>query len=259
MSDLEEVQAIQDAGDDEGGGAPSWIVTFADMMTLLLCFFVLLLSFSSMDAEKFKAVANSLRQAFSYVQAPVPGPKSSPGSAGGKPTIMPNTPVQANYKEHLKVAKEEIDWYIANEGLSEHIQTEIVDDHLKVVNSNPLNFPAGEASLLPSSFAYLDMLLPVLQKFDFQIIIEGHTDDRPINTAEFRSNWELSAARAASFVLYLEANGVDSKRLSVHGYGPNRPIAPNDSPDNRARNRRIDILLKEPNLDTRTAALAELG
>lgn len=241
-------------GEDSAPGAPAWIVTFADMMSLLLCFFVLLLSFSVMDAKKFKAVADSLREAFSFSAAPVPGKpvsESTPQSLD-RPDQQVVYADQESFEEQLQDAKKEIDQYIANAGLSEHIQTKISSNYLEIINSNPLNFPPGKAELLESSLQYLDALIPVLKRPDFRIIVEGHTDDVPISTVTYRSNWELSAARAASFVSYLEEHGVDPEHLVVHGYGPNRPVAPNDTQANRARNRRIEIMVRSQEAEDST-------
>ena len=238
--------------EEGGGGAPAWIVTFADMMTLLLCFFVLLLAASSTDAEKFRAISESMRQTFTFDTNPVPGESEKRKTTSVPVKLPPRNKAsdaqnaKAMFEAQMKDAKQQIDAFVADQGLADHIETRVEGDKLRVVNSNPLNFPGGEAMLLESSYAYLDMLLVVLQKFDFDIIIEGHTDNRPINNAQYRSNWELSAGRAASFVLYLEANGVDPTRLAVHGYGPHRPVASNQSDDTRARNRRIEVLLKQP-------------
>lgn len=250
------------AGEEAPAGAPAWIVTFADMMSLLLCFFVLLLSFSVMDAQKFKAVADSLREAFDFSAAPVPG--RTPSEATLQSSEMPEPQMvrasEESFEEQLQNAKQEIDQYIADAGLSEHIQTKITSNYLEIVNSNPLNFPPGKAELLESSLQYLDAIIPVLKRPDFRIIVEGHTDDVPINTLAYRSNWELSAARAASFVSYLQEHGVDPQHLVVHGYGPNRPIATNDTDANRARNRRIEIMVKSLEEDAELAGfhLSEL-
>ncbi|GAB4321757.1 MAG: flagellar motor protein MotB [Candidatus Zixiibacteriota bacterium] len=236
--------------DDEGGGAPSWIVTFADMMSLLLCFFVLLLSFSAIDAEKFRAAAESLREALRFSGGAIESVAKPQGSisANLRSQGQPHKTVDEEL-ERLKLAQNEIDEYIEKAGLADHVQTSIVGSRLKVVNSNPLNFAPGKAELLESSQQYLDALIPVLQRFDFMIHVEGHTDDRPIETMEFKSNWELSAARAANFVRYLEDHGADPKHLAVIGYGPHRPIAPNDTEENRAKNRRIEILLSPSDED----------
>jgi chemotaxis protein MotB len=246
--------------EEASGGAPGWIVTFADMMSLLLCFFVLLLSFSVMDAEKFRAVAESLKEAFSFQVKPIPGEaqmeSSFQASDSQRPGETQTIVVKSDsFAERLQEAKKEIDNYIEKAGLSEHIQTKLSSSYLEIVNSNPLNFPPGQAELLESSLQYLDALLPVLKDSDFRIVVEGHTDNVPINTVAYRSNWELSAARAASFVSYLEEHGVDSERLVVHGYGPNRPLAPNDNDENRARNRRIEIMIKS--LEEDDAELSE--
>lgn len=240
-------------------GAPGWIVTFADMMSLLLCFFVLLLATSTTDIIKFRAAADSMRQSFSFNQRPIPGKARTKTSIGPKIKLPPRQNKQrgaddgkdaldasALYEAAMIQAKDDIDLFVGDAGLADYIETRVEGDRLRVINSNPLNFPAGDAMLLESSFEYLDMLLVVLQQFDFDIIIEGHTDNRPISNKVFRSNWELSAGRAASFVLYLEANGIDPRRLAVHGYGPHRPVASNDTYEERGRNRRIEVLLKQP-------------
>jgi chemotaxis protein MotB len=233
---------------DSGGGAPAWIVTFADMMSLLLCFFVLLLSFSAIDAEKFRQAAESLKEAFKFSAAPTPGPQrqettTTPDLEQMLQSSASAVSPQETFQDHLQQAKRDIDEYIDRAGLSKHIQTEISSNYLEIVNSNPLNFPPGKAELLESSLQYLNALIPILQRPDFRIIVEGHTDSIPISTTLYRSNWELSAARAASFVTYLEEHGVDPKRMVVHGYGPYAPVAPNDTEENRARNRRIEIML----------------
>jgi len=228
------------------------------MMSLLLCFFVLLLASSSMDAMKFQAIADSMRKTFNFNKEPIPG-ETHPKAAKTPRIKMPPRNRQSEatggqdardarelYELAMQKAKNEIDLYVGDQGLSDYIETRVEGDRLRVVNSNPLNFPAGDARLLGSSFEYLDMLLIVLQKFDFDIIVEGHTDNRPINNSMYRSNWELSAGRAASFVLYLEANGIDPTRLAVHGYGPHRPVASNNTEESRGRNRRIEVLLKQP-------------
>jgi chemotaxis protein MotB len=236
--------------EEESSGSPGWIITFADMMSLLLCFFVLLLASSSIDARKFKEAADSLRKAFQFTEASVPGDRTMTTPAENDKTPTRPTPKQAMMRasidsdeQRLLSAKREIDDYIRRSGLSKYIQTQIGDDNLQIVNSNPLNFPPGEAELLESSQQYLDALLPILDGVDFQIIVEGHTDNVPINTTQFMSNWELAAARAASFVRYLEDHGIDPTRLSVHSYGPHRPVASNETEDDRARNRRIEIKL----------------
>ncbi len=249
---------LTNGDDDDGGGAPMWIVTFADMMSLLLCFFVLLLSFSAIDAEKFRQAAESLREALSFEGGAIESVAKPQGSISPdlRSQGSPKTAIDKDM-ERLKLAQKEIDDYIENAGLADHVQTSIEGDRLKVVNSNPLNFPPGKAQLLESSQQYLDALLPVLQRFEFMIHVEGHTDDRPIETMQFKSNWELSAARAANFVRYLEDNGANPEDLVVIGYGPHRPIAPNDSEESRARNRRIEILLS-PKKNGSSHAQAEL-
>lgn len=110
-------------------------------------------------------------------------------------------------------------------------------------------FGTGEAVLQPSSLDVLRQVAVVLSKEDMSIEVEGHTDDTPIATAQFPSNWELSSARASSVVRMLADNGIPAKRLAVVGLASNQPLVPNNSVENRARNRRVTITIASPNLD----------
>ena len=105
-------------------------------------------------------------------------------------------------------------------------------------------FDLGKAELKPEAKRTLDKIIPLLKSYSYGIQVEGHTDNLPIHTKRFRSNWELSAARAISVVKYLMQNGISQQRLSALGYGEHRPIVPNDTPEHRALNRRIEILIK---------------
>lgn len=239
----------------EEEGAPDWIVTFADMMSLLLTFFVLMLSFAVMDAEKFKAAADSMREAFSFTALPIPGKVQEAASGESTPATQSTVTPALNHSEQIsplhqdvrkatfQKIKQYIDSYIDREKLGATVQTKLTDKGLIIVNSDPLSFPSGKANLEPNSIRYLEALLPVLAETDFDIMIEGHTDDRPIETTEFPSNWELSTARASRFARYLVDRGVKPNRLSVHGYAEFQPVAPNDTEESRAKNRRIEILM----------------
>lgn len=244
-------------GGGEEEGAPEWMVTFADMMSLLLTFFILLLSFASMDVERFKALADSMRESFTFNGLPIPGKSRPASNAPGKPeapritaaqisdpsTAQISTQDQVN-RQRLQEVKQQIDAYITSADLELFIQTELTGNGLLIVNSDPLSFPPGGASLEENSVKYLEALLPALARYDYDVIIEGHTDNMPIQTAEFPSNWELSTARASRFARYLIDRGIAPDRLSVTGYAEFNPVVPNDTEENRARNRRIEILLK---------------
>ncbi len=250
-------------------GAPEWMVTFADMMSLLLTFFILLLSFATMDAKKFQMAADSMREAFSFTALPIPG-KARPQTSNGasEPTTQTFRPRrQRSRKEQvaemqhsaqtqvLQAIKQQVDSYIRQEDLEAFVKTELGDRGLMIVNSDPLSFPSAGADLSDNSIQYLDALLPIISKSDFDVLIEGHTDNQPIRTSEFASNWELSTARASRFARYLIERGINPERLSVHGYAEFRPVAPNNSEANRAKNRRIEILLGYPNTDGKIAGL----
>ena len=255
------------------GGAPSWMVTFADMMALLLCLFVLLLSFSEMDKAKFKQVAGQLEQAFGVAlkskllgmieiggsphkktyrdveQGPVasitlPGPPD-PTTMEVKEELRLDLPAQASPSETLHNLLAILSAEIADEllGVSEKEGTVIIRFPDKAA------FSSGMAQLTPDFLPTLDKVATVLARTDGEIIISGHTDDVPIRTARFRSNWDLSSSRAASVVLYLMENtDIDSARVTAAGYADSRPLDSNATEQGRATNRRVEIsiLKNEP-------------
>ncbi len=262
--------------EEENKGPAAWVVTFADLMSLLMCFFVLLLSFSEIDAMKFKQIAGSLQAAFG-VQRDIPAIDvpmgTSPIFDDFSPGIPEPTPIdevrQATTEEapQLDTLREQLDTVIdqrieqihseqistATDSLSELLNEEILDGKVSILSDRKRiiirveergSFPSGSADM---TFEFEDMLLKVsdvLARIPGEITVEGHTDDIPISTARFRSNWDLSAARASSVAnALLHKGAVDSNRLRVQGYAETRPRASNDFPDTRALNRRVEIII----------------
>lgn len=257
-------------------GAPAWMATFADLMSLLMCFFVLLLSFSEMDIQKYKQVAGSMKQAFGIQrlvksdQIPkgttIISQEFSPGKP--EPTMINEVRQQTTdeMQESIEVNPEiEITPEIRAEieSLADKIRMElkeeiergileiIVDYDAVLIRVREQDaFPSGSAALQPAFVPILEKLMEALGETDTDIVVAGHTDNVPINTALYPSNWVLSSARAASVVHQLADIGLrDPSRIEIRAYADTQPIAPNDSPQNRARNRRVEINVSVRNSD----------
>jgi len=195
-----------------------WIYTYGDMVTLLLCFFVLLFAMSKTNEEKFKAVAASFRG----------GPPASPFMFTGAPSPMDT--IENNMKKS-DVSAEVTDITVDDRGIA-------------VSFSDTAMFEPGSATPTKEGVETIEKFSRILYAIPNRIVIEGHTDNTPIKTQYFPSNWELSAARAGSVARLLEEFGIESKRMEIAAYGMTRPRVSNDSPELKAMNRRIDILIK---------------
>jgi len=194
-----------------------WIFTYGDMVTLLLVFFVLLLTFCKTDVAKFEAVSESFK----------PSPPGTPFFMQGQPSVL----------ERLAKELETVE-------LPEEMFVTIDDRGLVVSFRDTALFNRGSAKLLEPARASLSRFIKFLYVLPNEIIIEGHTDDAKIRSAIYPSNWELSAARASSVARYLEAEGIAGKRMTVVGFGPHRARFTNDSDLKRSLNRRIEIIVK---------------
>ena len=264
-------------------GLPPWLATFADMMALLMCFFVLLLSFAEMDVLKYKQVAGALKLAFG-VQRIVKATEIPKGTSviakqysPGKPTEV--TPLEIMREKTTDDTKTNLDYSDSkskNDGgmgeataemiaqkkaqreaqaEAEELQDELaaaIDDGLLEVeafNDRVLirirergSFGSGQAELKQEFLPILKLIADVLNQRDGHFVISGHTDDIPIKTRRFRSNWDLSAARAASVVHFFIREGeVDPERMEIRALSDNEPLVPNDNWENRAKNRRVEI------------------
>lgn len=234
----------------EDKGAPKWVVTFGDLMSLLLCFFVLLLSFSEMDRQKYKLVAGSLAQAFGVQRKE----KSNESPKGA-------TMVALSFDQDLVPAfrQEEYIAMQAMEALGEELKKALegklkgLEDKVEIkVDGNQTiirlqggaTFDSGQADIKP-------LLIPVLEEIglrlkgnDGDIIIAGHTDNVPIYGGPFRTNLKLSIARAAEVAEFMINHvGIAPERISTMGFGEYRPAYANDTEDGREKNRRVEIIL----------------
>ncbi|HBT57159.1 MAG: flagellar motor protein MotB [Pseudomonadota bacterium] len=262
--------------EDDSPGIPAWVMTFADLMSLLMCFFVLLLSFSEIDARKFKQIAGELSAAFG-VQREVPALEIPMGTSPifdkfspGKPEPTPVDSVRQQTTEQdpkLETLREELEADVQKQvqdttkeqidtsmdALRDVLENELAQGRLQLENDRKRiiirveekgSFPSGSAEMTPEFQDMLDRIATVLAELPGEITIEGHTDNIPINTSRFQSNWDLSAARASSVanaLLYNET--IKPERMRVQGYAETRPRASNEWPETRALNRRVEIIL----------------
>ncbi len=221
-------------------GAPEYMLTYGDMMTLLLCFFVLLLSMSTIDAKKFEIAATSFQNALNGVL------EELPTVAVHKEILQPKLGGDEQNKRIAMEAALEIKEAVKREELDEAVKVEVTESGIAIKILDPIGFDVGKAEIRPELAFLLDKLIEVVNKTPGrEIRVEGHTDNTPIRTRRFPSNWELSAARALTVVKFLYNQGkMDPAKLSAVGYGEYRPVAPNDKEVNRSKNRRIEIFVE---------------
>ncbi len=215
-------------------GHDRWLVSYADLVTLLLAFFTTLYAASNLDATKMAPLTTSLQDAFAVESPAAP--------SDGHPT-----PVQVVTRSHsLDELKLTLEKQLA-QAVQDHDADVSVDPRGLVVSMpDDAAFPVGSTDVSPAALGMISKIADTVRSVPNGIRIEGHTDDVPISTSRYSSNWELSTARASAVVAYLVQNvGVDPTRLSAAGYGEFHPRVANDSPVNRARNRRIDIVILE--------------
>ncbi len=228
----------------ETAGIMRWLITYADMITLLLALFIMLYAISTMDIERFKALMEEFQVLFSSGRAVMPGGKGmlkvgAPESQ--KPLIVPLLPGK---KPEMHEEEEMLEHYVEQTNLEGKLLVHREERGLVVsLLTDGVFFELASANLSPPAKKVLKDLAPVLRRSNRLLRVEGHTCDLPIHTQKFPSNWELSVARATAVVRFLIACGVPPDRLSAVGYGENRPMVPNTSEDNRRLNRRVDIVL----------------
>lgn len=220
-------------------GAPRWMVTFSDLVTLVLVFFILLFSMSQIDLIKFQALADSMRdkQLLDFY------PSIVPLEGQGESEQEENSEVAQSLDDLL----EEVQSYLDDNGLNNIIVANRTERGVVLVLQEQALFRSGEAEILNESNAFLDKVGKMLGEMPNLVKVEGHTDNRPITTERYPSNWELSAARAGSVIRYLIENfHLDSTRFIAVGYGETRPIVPNNSEENWQKNRRVEIVISDP-------------
>lgn len=224
-----------------------WLLTYSDLITLLMIFFIVMYSFSNVDKEKYRQVVYGLNKAM--------------GSGGGKNIlgidagvqldenwVPENTNVVLMQEENkLEQVKKTIDVYLKESGLSENVETKIEERGLVLSFKDSLFFDSGKADIKVDQVKKLVEIGKILNQpilSDSYFRVEGHTDNVPINTFMFKSNWDLSVIRASNVAqLLIAQSGIKPDRISATGYGEYRPRADNNTEAGRSSNRRVDILI----------------
>ena len=221
-------------------GAPAWVVTFGDLMSLLMCFFVLLLSFSEMDRNKYRIVSGSVKNAFG-IQRKKPifdSPKGSKMIAKEFDQAILLTKIEDVVKEIIKELDGEY------EELKGSVEVESNEKQVTIRMMGEATFDTGKADLRSNFTPLLLKIGEILGKTRGEIIIAGHTDNVPLTGGLFGSNLGLSMARAGSVAEFLlRSNTIDPKRLSTMGFGEYRPLTTNDTAAGRQKNRRVEIIV----------------
>ena len=215
----------------------SWMLTYGDIITLLMIFFVLMFSSSKLSEEKFDKVAQSINES---LNRPGPDPEADPTQA---PTVPP-----------LQSAQTLLDQMIKDRDLEMEMGTTLTPSGLMIELSSNSFFQSGSADIKPTMIKSLVDLGQIIQDFpteDYQVDVEGHTDNVPINTVQFPSNWELSALRAVNVAHIFEDNGMPRERIAAIAYADTKPKKPNTDeaginiPENQAENRRVVVFVSE--------------
>lgn len=231
-------------GERKEEGAPIWMITYSDLMTLLLVFFVLLFSFSTMNIAKFKQFIASY-QGVGILDS-------------GAASIIDSEPLAQDYSQdtgfaeaivqerarELMAAYQTVKNYLIENNLETLVEVRYENQGIALDIKESILFDSGKADLKPNAREVLDRLAGLLGQINNEVIVEGHTDNRPIHTVQFPTNWELSTARAVTVVRYFsEQKQLRPERFVAVGYGEYRPLLPNDSPENMAANRRVVLLI----------------
>ncbi|UFT98060.1 flagellar motor protein MotB [Radiobacillus kanasensis] len=237
-------------------GAPKWMVTYADMVTLVLVFFILLFSMSQLDMVKFQELAESFRNRMIFDAYPSVVSNENPTNEekqeeAGQDEVL-DDPVE---KQPVAVPEEEVDSldqllqlvnaFIKENNLEATVTANRRQEGVELVLQEKVLFDSGEAEIIEAGRPLLDRIATLLKNVPNKIKVEGHTDNRPISNFRYPSNWELSGARASSVIRYLEDNHQfqGSKFEASIGYGDTKPIVPNTSSENWSKNRRVEIVI----------------
>lgn len=219
--------------------APFWMTTYGDMVTLMLCFFILLISYSTMQIEKFQGALESFRGALGVL----PG-HESPQKREYINFDLKKTPQNVQMAEKVR----ELEEMLENKNLLDNVEIEMSDGSILVRLGDDVLFDLGKSIIKTKAKIVLNAIAKLLIKSNSEVYVEGHTDNIPINTAQYPSNWELSMARAFNVVKYFSTVAkIEEKNLAAVGHGEFRPLVPNTSEANRAKNRRVEIHIKWEN------------
>lgn len=250
----------------EKKGAPRWLVTYSDMIQLILVFFILLFAMSQIDMVKFESITRSFqsRAILDFLPSIVPSEDISSSDLGvdgddfdlgldgdlGDDRDVDYEGIKDQLEEWEKKADalarlmENVESFLESEDLGDVISATRTEEGVILVLQDSILFESGQAEILDSGVPFLDEVGRLLKGINNTVRVEGHTDSRPINTYRYPSNWELSGARAGVVVRYfIEEHGLDEDRFLIAGYADTRPVADNTTPENMSKNRRVEIVI----------------
>ena len=221
--------------DNDGSNKEGWQIIYTGFVLILLCFFIMLCSFASMQEEKIVRFVQSFESAISIFSGGL-------SFESGKDILNP-TPDITDKNSEIAHILEELETLINNLGLPKEINSFLADKGIVMSLSDTVLFESGVAGISEEAIPILEKVGSIITKTTCDIQIEGHTDNLPIKTGMFPSNWELSTARAVNVLRYfLEKANISSVRLTAVGFGEFQPLLPNDTLEHRAKNRRVEIV-----------------
>lgn len=236
-------------------GIAPWVVTFADLVTLLMVFFILLFAMGEIEEDKYRQIKESLKKALGDEATPDAGIREGLDvikREEGKPKIIAVDEVGAMVAKEISDIASEVEEFVFKNKLTGQVQVSSDERGAVITISDVVLFPAGQSEITPAGKEISKQIFDLLRQFNYNVKIEGHTDNTPIRTDKFPSNWELSSARASNVARMLVDSGFPSSKLSVEGFAEFRPKLPNDSPKNRAANRRIEIVYQRGSIRKKT-------
>ena len=225
-----------------------WLLTYSDLITLLMIFFVIMYSMSNVDSEKYDSLATSLNTSLSPSFSIVSGNGNNYIGSGitgnnGNSQLLSNSSLDKVLSPTQEI-EQQLENYLETHDLTSQVNLHIEPQGLILSLNENVFFESGQAEIQPDYKKNLLEISEILNTFDNNVVIEGHTDNVPIHNSQFKSNWELAAVRATNVVhLLIEEGHMTPSKLAATSYGEYRPIASNDTPEGRSKNRRIDIVL----------------
>jgi len=229
----------------------AWIVTFADLMALLLTFFIMMLSFSHMDMVKYQAVVESMEEAFNVADTDAEQTEFE-DIAEFTDTLVKRYVEDGRSEKppQFVISESSVEASLHDELEKGVLDVEMVNGNVVIRFPEKVAFPSGSAKLHNRFNEILEKIITILTQSQGEIVISGHTDNIPINNGEFRSNWELSTARAVSVVeAILMRSKLEDERFVVQGYADTKPLLPNNIAENRMVNRRVEISIESSAVD----------
>jgi chemotaxis protein MotB len=226
----------------EGESGPGWEIVYSGFILILLCFFIMLCSFSTMEEAKVMRFVRSFSNAVSFFPG---GIKFESGSV-----VLPESPGMVGSRSEMAQLFEHLELLSDRFNLKDEIEVLFAKEGLVMRLSEHTLFESGVATITPEALPLLEKIGTIIAQTNYLIRIEGHTDNVPIYTFLFPSNWELSTARAVNVLRYfIEQHQIDTKRLSAEGFAEFQPLAANDNVENRAKNRRVEVIFMQPDLE----------